>query len=87
VSVAYAASLGWGVMASALPLLGFQGSLALLGWAARASLPQSSVSALTAVGGILLLGVGVNLLNLRKVRVGDMLPSLIFAPLLSLALA
>lgn len=87
VSVAFAASLGWGVMFSAVPLLGFQGSLALLGWAARASLPPSSVSALTAVGGVLLLGVGVNLLNLRKVRVGDMLPSLILAPLLSFVLA
>lgn len=84
VSIAYSASLGWGVMASAVPLLAFQGSLALLGWVAKATLPQASVSSLTAVGGILLMGVGVNLLNLRRVRVGDMLPSLIFALLLPL---
>lgn len=87
VSVAYAASLGWGVMVSAVPLLGLQGSLALLGWAAKTSLPQSSISALTAVGGVLLLGVGVNLLGLKKIKVGDMLPSLVFAPLLALTFA
>jgi len=84
VSVAYAASLGWGVMASAAPLLAFQGSLALLGRLVQASLPASSVSSLTACGGVLLLGVGVNLLNLRRVRVGDLLPSLLFAALLPL---
>ncbi len=86
VSVAYAASLGWGVMASAAPLLAFQGSLALLGRLAKASLPAGSVGSLTACGGVLLLGVGVNLLNLRRVRVGDLLPSLLFAALLPLLL-
>ncbi|MEM0235854.1 DUF554 domain-containing protein, partial [Thermofilum sp.] len=67
VSIAYAATFGWGVMASALPLLAFQGSLALLGWLLKASLPPSSVSTLTVCGGVLLLGVGINLLNLRRV--------------------
>lgn len=87
VSVAYAASLGWGVMASAAPLFAFQGSLALLGLFAKASLPQSSVSTLTVCGGVLLLGVGINLLNLRRVRVGDLLPSLLFSLLLPLVIA
>ncbi|MCS7105475.1 MAG: DUF554 domain-containing protein [Thermofilaceae archaeon] len=85
VSVAYSATLGWGVMASAIPLLIFQGSLALIGWLMKTSLPSISVSTLTACGGILLLGVGVNLLNLRRVRVGDLLPALLFAALLPLA--
>ncbi|MEM2186186.1 MAG: DUF554 domain-containing protein [Thermofilaceae archaeon] len=84
VSIAYAATLGWGVMASAIPLLAFQGSLALLGWLLKASLPPSSVSTLTVCGGVLLLGVGINLLNLRRVRVGDLLPSLFFALILPL---
>lgn len=87
VSVAYAASLGWGVVASAVPLLAFQGSLALLGWLAQASLPASSIGSLTACGGVLLLGVGVNLLDIRRVKVGNLLPSLLFAALLPLLVA
>ncbi len=86
VSIAYAASLGAGVMASAAPLFLFQGSLALLGWLTRASLPSTVTSEVTACGGVLLLGVAVNLLELRRVKVGDMLPALLFAALLALAL-
>lgn len=87
VSVAYAASLGVGVLASAAPLLLFQGSLALIGWATKAAFPEAVVSEITACGGVLLIGVGVNLLKLRKVKVGNTLPSLLFAALLAWAAA
>ncbi|MEM2216836.1 MAG: DUF554 domain-containing protein [Thermofilaceae archaeon] len=87
VSVAYAASLGVGVLASAAPLLLFQGSLVLIGWVTKAIFPETVVSEITACGGVLLIGVGVNLLKLRKVKVGNTLPSLLFAALLAWALA
>ena len=45
------------------------------------------LAALTATGGVLLLGVGMRLLNLKSVPVGDMLPALIVAPLLTVAVA
>lgn len=86
VSVAYAASMGVGVALSALLLLAFQGSLALLGALLGEFLPQASVAAMTAVGGILLLGVGLRLLDLKRVRVGDMMPALLLAPALAVLL-
>jgi uncharacterized membrane protein YqgA involved in biofilm formation len=86
VSVAYAASMGAGVALSALLLLAFQGSLALLGAALGNFLPEPGVAALTGVGGVLLLGVGLRLLRLKQVRVGDALPALLLAPVLAVAL-
>lgn len=86
VSVAYAASLGVGVLASAAPLLFFQGSLALIGWVTKAIFPEIVISEITACGGVLLIGVGINLLKLRKVKAGNALLSLLFAAFLAWAL-
>lgn len=83
VSVAYAASMGVGVALSAVPLLAFQGSLALLGALLGEFLPQASIAAMTAAGGVLLLGVGLRLLEVKKVAVGDMLPAILIAPALA----
>ena len=46
-------------------------------------LPDVAISSLTATGGVLLLGVGLRLLNIRAISVGDMLPALLIAPLLT----
>ncbi len=83
VSIAYAASMGVGVALSAIPLLAFQGSLALLGVVLGEFLPPVSIAAMTAAGGVLLLGVGLRLLEVRRVAVGDMLPALLIAPALA----
>jgi len=86
VSIAYAASMGIGVAFSALPLVAFQGSLALLGSFAGYFIDAPLVSDLTGAGGLMLLALSLNLLALKKVRVANMLPSLITVPLLSLLL-
>ena len=83
-SLAFAASLGWGVAAAALSVGVVQGLLTLLGYLLGGLLPAALVSAVTATGGVLLLGVGLRLLNLKAVAVGDLLPALIAAPLLTL---
>ena len=83
VSVAYAAAMGVGVLFSAIPLLLFQGSLALIGALAGAVLPSRAVADMTGTGGVLLLGLSLNLLKLKKVRVGNMLPALVLVPLIS----
>ena len=83
-SLAFAASLGWGVAASALSVGVVQGALTLLGYLLGGLLPAALVSAVTATGGVLLLGVGLRLLALKLVAVGDLLPALIAAPLLTL---
>lgn len=86
-SIAFAASMGWGVAAAAIPVALWQGSITLLAALAGASLAEAAISAMTATGGVLLLGVGLRLLKIRQVSVADMLPSLIAAPLITLALS
>lgn len=82
-SIAFAASLGWGVAASALAVLVVQGSLTVLGAAVGSFVPDAHLAALTAAGGLLLVGVAIRLLRIRSLPVGDLLPALIVAPLLT----
>lgn len=82
-SVAFAASFGWGVAASAISVGLVQGVLTVLGALLGALLPASCIAAVTATGGVLLLGVGLRLLQIKPVPVGDMLPALVMAPLLT----
>jgi uncharacterized membrane protein YqgA involved in biofilm formation len=82
-ALAFAASLGWGVAASALSVGVVQGLLTLLGAALGGLLPASYVAAVTATGGVLLLGVALRLLAVKQVAVGDLLPALVAAPVLT----
>jgi uncharacterized membrane protein YqgA involved in biofilm formation len=82
-SIAFAASLGWGVMASALTVLVVQGMLTLVGALLGGFLPAGHIAALTATGGLLLVGVALRLLRIKQVPVGDLLPALVVAPLLT----
>ena len=82
-SIAFAASLGWGVAFSAIPVGIWQGLLTVLAFSLGSVMSGAAIAALTATGGVLLLGVGLRLLNLRAVAVADMLPALIIAPLLT----
>lgn len=81
-AIAFAASLGWGVAASALTVLVVQGSLTLLGVLVGDVLSDAQIAALTATGGLLLVGVALRLLRIRAVPVGDLLPALLVAPVL-----
>ncbi len=82
-AIAFAASFGWGVAASGLAVLVVQGSLTLVGLLLGDVLPDAHVAALSATGALLLVGVGINLLRLRTIPVGDLLPALVVAPLLT----
>ena len=86
-SLAFAASLGWGVAAAALSVGVVQGLLTLLGALLGGLLPAALVAAITATGGVLLLGVGLRLLSVKAVPVGDLLPALVAAPLLAALVA
>jgi len=78
-SVALASSLGVGVLFSALPVLLVQGGITLLA-AQLAFLSQPAVlDAINAAGGLLILGIGINLLELGRIRVGNLLPALFYA--------
>jgi len=82
-AMAFAASFGIGVMFSAVSVLVVQGLLTLFGVLLGGLVPESHISALTATGGLLLAGIGLRLLRIRDVPVGDMLPALLVAPLLT----
>ncbi len=83
-SLAFAASLGWGVAASALSVLVWQGLWTVAAVLMGSLLPAALIASITATGGILLLGVGFRLLQIRQVPVGDLLPALLIAPILTL---
>jgi uncharacterized protein len=82
-SIAFAASLGWGVAASALVVGVYQGTLTLLGWGLGSVLSAAQIALLTATGGLLLVGIALRLLRIRQVPVGDLLPALLVAPILT----
>jgi uncharacterized membrane protein YqgA involved in biofilm formation len=73
---------GWGVAASAITILVFQGSFTALGYYLGNFMSEVQVLMLTATGGILLLGISLRLLNIRQIPVGNMLPALVIAPVL-----
>ena len=82
-AVAFAASLGWGVAASAIAVLVVQGTLTALGAGLGDILPEPHLAAVTTAGGLMLVGVALRLLRIKQVPVGDLLPGLIVAPLLT----
>jgi uncharacterized membrane protein YqgA involved in biofilm formation len=86
-AIAFAASLGWGVGASVLSLLVVQGSLTALGAVLGDVLPAAEVAALTATGGLMLVGVALRLLRIKQLPVGDLLPGLLLAPALTALVA
>ncbi len=88
-SIFFATALGIGVAFSALPVFLYQGSIALLATSLAPPLLSPAVLAeITATGGILILAIGLNLLGgLTKIRVGNMLPAVIFAALIARYLA
>jgi uncharacterized membrane protein YqgA involved in biofilm formation len=79
-AVAFASVLGWGVGFSALTIVVYQGALTLLAAGAEGAFSESMIAAMSAVGGILILGISLRLLELREVRVANLLPAVILAP-------
>ena len=81
-ALSFASVLGWGVLLSAGSVLVVQGGLTLAGALFGSFMDEPMILAMTATGGILILGLGLVLLELREVRVANMLPALLIAPLL-----
>ena len=81
-ALAFASVLGWGVLLSAGTVLIVQGSLTLGAGFLDPIVTGPMISATTATGGVLIFGLGLGLLDLIEIRVANMLPALLFAPLL-----
>lgn len=80
-AIAFAASLGWGVAVSALPVGIYQYAWTAVGLFLGSILSQYQVLAMTATGGILLLGIALRLTKIKMVPVGNILPAIFLAPL------
>lgn len=82
-ALAFASSLGVGVVFSALVIFLYQGALTLLAVQAQALLTPAMIAEMTAAGGLLIMGIGFGaLLELRPIRVANYLPALVIAPLI-----
>lgn len=79
ISIAMAASLGFGVIFAALPVLLYQGALTFAATALQPLMTEAAVTEMTATGGLMLIAIGLNLLKLTKIRVMNMLPGLVAA--------
>jgi hypothetical protein len=81
-ALAFASTLGPGVIFSALTVLIYQGALTLgAGWA-DAALTDPMIAEMTATGGVLMMALGFGLLKIKEIRTGNLLPSLVIAPLI-----
>lgn len=81
VSIIFASSLGFGVMFSSLIVLLYQGSITISSSLLKPLLNENVINQMAAIGGLIIIGIGINLLELKKINVGNMIPS-IFIPLL-----
>ncbi|SHF98507.1 hypothetical protein SAMN05444405_11924 [Bacteroides luti] len=77
-----ASAFGLGVVAAAVPLFIFQGALTLLAMYAGSLFTPHIILGLTSVGGIMLMGLGINILEIKKLRIMNMLPALVVVVLM-----
>ena len=85
-AMAFASSLGWGVAASAIPVAIYQGAWTLVGLFLGSVLQPYQIDAMTICGGLMLVGIGLRLLDIKKIAVANLLPALIIAPAIATVL-
>ena len=85
-SMAFASTLGWGVSASIIPVALYQGTWTILGFALGSVLSQYQIDAMTVCGGLMLVGIALRLLDMKRIPVANLLPALIFSPLIATAI-
>ncbi|WP_408955314.1 DUF554 domain-containing protein [Natroniella sp. ANB-PHB2] len=76
-AVAFASTLGVGVILSAIPVFIYQGLISLLAAQVRVVLTSAVIAEMTAVGGLLIFAIGMNLLEITEIKVGNLLPSIV----------
>lgn len=78
-SVVFGATMGYGVPFSAIPILIYQGAITLLAGFVKPWLTDAVTAQMSLIGSILIFGIGINLLEIKKIKVGNLLPA-IFLP-------
>lgn len=82
-AIIFSSSMGIGVIFSAVPVFLYQGSITLLAPYLKEFLSASAIAEITAVGGLLILAIGLNILGVKEIKVGNLLPAIFFAPFLN----
>ena len=83
-ALAFASTLGVGVLFSVIVLLVYQGGLSLLAVQAQSLVTDAMMAEMTAAGGVILVGLAISsLLEIKKIRAGNFLPALVIAPLIT----
>ena len=82
-SVAFASTLGIGVLFSTLPVAAYQGGITIAASTLEPYLSSSIVNEMTATGGLLILGIALNILQVTKIKVGNLLPAILVAAIVS----
>jgi hypothetical protein len=83
-AVAIGAALGAGILLSAATVLGYQGLITMTAGAVQGVLTPTMTREMTAVGGVLIIGLGLGILQIRRIRVGSLLPALPISVLVTL---
>ncbi len=83
-SIMLASALGVGVIWSAAAILVYQGSIALLAGVLAPLLSDAAINEMSCVGSLLILALGLNMLEITKIKVANYLPAVIFAPILTM---
>ena len=78
-------SLGLGVLFSSVPVFVYQGLLALLAHVIAPLLSDAAIAEITCCGSVMILAIGLNMLHLTKIKTADLLPAVLFAPVLTWA--
>jgi len=82
-SVAFTAAMGIGVLFSTIPVFLYQGGITLLARLIKDFLSPEIINEMTAIGGILILAIGFGLLEIKKIKVGNLLPAILVAGILA----
>ena len=82
-AMAFASTLGWGVMASIIPVAIYQGLWTVAGFSLGNVLDQYQIDAMTICGGLMLIAIALRLLEIKRIAVGNLLPALFLAPVLA----
>jgi len=86
IAMFFASTMGIGVLFSAVPVLLYQGTITIFASSAKDFLTPEIINQITATGGILILGIGINLLTDKNIKIGNLLPSVLIVVLITIAL-
>lgn len=84
-AIVFSATMGIGVLFSSVPVFLYQGTITLLAGALKPVLTPEVISQISVVGSVLILGIGINILEIKKIKIGNMLPA-IFIPVIYYAI-